>query len=259
MPGKRTSRTRPREPVTPDPSLFGLEIEALRPHPREPDLVRIIIERKAVSTLPVEAAVELGLAEGTPWTEALAERVFSLADEEAARRRGLRILSGRQRSAGELTRSLTRAGHSREAAAKAVERLRAAGLLDDGAYARALAESTLRSKPAGPAFLKAKLRQRGIERDQAETVTREVLADQDLTEMALELARKKARPLVARLDRPTLTRRINAALLRRGFDGTTARHATTTVLDELRPESTTDPDDGLASDDHNRHDPSRFD
>lgn len=229
-------------------------METLRPHPREPDLVRVVVARKAVATLHVEAAVELELTEGTPWTESLAERVFALADEEAARRRGLRILSSRSRSATELSRALTRAGHSREAAARAVERLREAGLLDDEAYAKALAESTLRSRPAGPAFLKAKLRQRGIDPGQAEAATNEALADQDLDAMALDLARKKAGPLAARVDRPTLIRRVNAALLRRGFDGSTARRATEAVLAELQQE-TPDHHDG----EHDPHDSSPID
>ncbi len=73
----------------------------------------------------------------------------------------LRLLARRDHGAGEIKRKLRQRGYSGEETAKALESLSGRGLLNDAAYARAFAGESLASGH-GPAWIRAKLRSRGV-------------------------------------------------------------------------------------------------
>lgn len=74
------------------------------------------------------------------------------------------ILSRRDQSEAELRRKLQRQGFPPGDIDAAVGRLKKLRLIDDAAVARRYADSLLQRKPAGPRYLIAKLRSRGIAR-----------------------------------------------------------------------------------------------
>lgn len=81
------------------------------------------------------------------------------------------ILSRRDHSVAEVKAKLRRKGFTEEEGAKAVAFLQEQNLLDDARFARAYVNSLLASKPVGPRYLSAKLKQKGI----AESIINETL------------------------------------------------------------------------------------
>lgn len=133
--------------------------------------------------------------------------------------RALDMLEVRARSVAELRRLLVRKGEPVDDVEAAIERLRAAGLLDDANYARQLT----RSKAIGAGHSKRRIQQelakRGVARELSDEAIdavyeEEAIDDADSIERA---ARKKLKSL-AKLDAPTRRRRLYGFLARRGFD-----------------------------------------
>jgi regulatory protein len=151
-------------------------------------------------------------------------RRADLPPEERAREICLSALERRMRSRFELDQILRRKGVPAEVGDPVLERLTAAGLVDDAAFARAFVESRQRSRPRGKRGLSAELRKKGI----APAVIELVLAEREEAENPVEEARRavaaKLRSLAGKP--PALVRqRAEQFLLRRGFDYETIREA----------------------------------
>jgi len=121
------------------------------------------------------------------------------AEEREAERRGLALLSRAEQSAHMLRTKLELREFSRKAAALAVERLGASGVLDDRRFAEAYAASRLAhrgSKAQGPASLISALRERGIDRETAAEAVAGLLGPderKDALAKAAEKVMKKTR------------------------------------------------------------------
>jgi regulatory protein len=162
--------------------------------------------------------------------------------------RALRLLALRARSVHELRRKLLTGGEPAEEVEAAIERLVAAGLLDDAAFARLLARSHLAERGHAPRRIQQELARRGVDRLIADRAIAEVRTDPvrpvdgdfgrtaavDLGEAIERLARKKLRSL-ASLDRPARARRLYAFLARRGYESDDIRRVIETVLPEGAP------------------------
>ena len=133
--------------------------------------------------------------------------------------RSLDMLARAPRSARDLRRRLLLKGESESDVDAAVERLVAAGLLDDAAYARAFVRSKISSQGFSRRRLQQELAKRGVAREISEAAIAEVLHDDDVDEGANieRVARKKLRTLRG-LDEETQRRRLYAYLARRGYD-----------------------------------------
>jgi len=129
---------------------------------------------------------------------------------------GLRLLSSRARSEREVRDRFRQRGADSELAQAVLDRLRAAGFLDDEQFAQTWVESRRRASPRGDRLLRQELARKGVARDLVDTA---LSADPGLdpTSLALIAATKKARSLTSEPD-PIFTRRLTDFLLRRGFD-----------------------------------------
>jgi regulatory protein len=129
------------------------------------------------------------------------------------------MLARAPRSARDLRRRLLLKGEPESDVDAAVERLAAAGLLDDAAYARAFVRSKISSQGFSRRRLQQELAKRGVARDISDAAIAEVLHDDDVDEGANieRVARKKLRTLRG-LDEETQRRRLYAYLARRGYD-----------------------------------------
>ncbi len=133
---------------------------------------------------------------------------------DVIREHALRLLEPRGYSRGELAQRLASKGYDSGLIEVVVERLVACGLLDDAAYARDLADSIVKRKPASAQLIEEKLIARRIPMELARQVAAETVADVDPLEAATRLAMSYgpvASPQAAR-------RRIGSTLARRGFD-----------------------------------------
>lgn len=195
-------------------------ITAIEPPRSDSTMRRVRVGPKTIATVRAADVDSMGLAVGQDWTDQLAQRVQRAVETHQARRAALSLLNRRAYSGGELIDRLARKGHSNQIAGTIAQECATAGSINDEAYGRAIAREAVATKPASQEFLARKLRERGIPDDLAQRIARETLADVDLVEAATQYARKQlhAMPTVSRT---TATRRIAAALARRGFDADT--------------------------------------
>jgi regulatory protein len=133
----------------------------------------------------------------------------------------LRLLAQRARSENEMGTRLRMRGFPPETVDEEVARLREAGLLDDGQFARAWVEGRKRTAPRGRRMLRYELLGRGIAPEHVDFATDDV----DDRATALDLARSRARGQ-AMADYDTFVTKVGGFLRRRGFDWAVVAEAT---------------------------------
>jgi len=198
-------------------------LTALAPDPRRPDYRLVEVDRGRFASLPAESLVGLDLVVGREIGPLVLERLQELADLEAAHRAALRALARRAHARHDLRRRLLQKQHPPAAVDGALERLSAAGWLDDARFALDYA-AVKAQRGRGPARLVRDLQAQGVDRRIAEEAVRTSLAAEgvDPAEAVRALAEKRARQL-AGLPAPVKKRRLVAFLVRRGFGGAEVR------------------------------------
>jgi len=198
-------------------------LTGLAPDPRRPDYRLVEVDRGRFASLPAAALAGLDLAVGREIGPPVLERLQELADLEAAHRAALRALARRAHARFDLRRRLLQRQHPAAAVEGALDRLSAAGLLDDLRFAIDYAAAKAR-RGRGPARLVRDLQAQGIERRVAEDAVRSSLASEgvDPADAVRALAEKRARQL-AGLPPAVRKRRLVAFLARRGFGGAEVR------------------------------------
>ena len=198
-------------------------LTGLAPDPRRPDYRLVEVDRGRFASLPAAALAGLDLAVGREIGPQVLERLQELADLEAAHRAALRALARRAHARFDLRRRLLQRQHPAAAVEGALDRLSAAGLLDDLRFAIDYAAAKAR-RGRGPARLVRDLQAQGIERRVAEDAVRSSLASEgvDPADAVRALAEKRARQL-AGLPPAVRKRRLVAFLARRGFGGAEVR------------------------------------
>jgi regulatory protein len=200
-------------------------LTGLAPDPRRPGYHLVEIDRGRFASLPGESLAGLGLAVGREIGPRVLARLEELADLEAAHRAALRALARRAHARLDLRRRLLQKQHPPAAVDGALDRLAAAGLLDDARFARDYAATrATRGGGRGPARLVRDLVTQGVDRRVAEEAVRAALADEgvDPAEAVRAVAEKRARQL-AGLPAAVRRRRLVAFLQRRGFGGAEIR------------------------------------
>jgi regulatory protein len=198
-------------------------LTGLAPDPRRPDYRLVEVDRGRFASLPAGALVGLNLAIGREIGPLVMERLQELADLEAAHRAALRAVARRAHARFDLRRRLLQKQHPAAAVDGALDRLSAAGLLDDVRFALDYAAAKAR-RGRGPARLVRDLQLQGVDRRIAEDAVRTSLAAEgvDPAEAVRALAEKRARQL-AGLPAVVRKRRLVAFLVRRGFGGSEIR------------------------------------
>ena len=164
-----------------------------------------MIGRARTGSRPVRSSGAGGLEDSTA------------GSEDAAHAAALWLLESRARTRLELDQRLRRRGFEAAAIERALDRLRAVGLVDDEAFARDLASSRA-EQGVDAARILVELRDRGIDPDLAARIAGESAPQHDRAERCRQLA--EARLVRLRGLRPEVRRRRLAAYLgRRGYPG----------------------------------------
>jgi regulatory protein len=195
------------------------------------------VDEKPFATVSLEMLERLSLRVGEELTEARSEALQREAAALGTYDRAINMLAFQARSSRDLRRRLVQKGEDPAYVDAALERLLAAGFLDDAQFARQLARSKLLGSGASKRRLQQELFKRGVERGTADEAIAEVIADEDVDEDAVvrEVAAKKLRSL-QKDDEPTRRRKLYAFLARRGYDGAVIRRA----MDALRVQAADD-------------------
>lgn len=139
---------------------------------------------------------------------------------EQARLRAVDLIAYRPRSVREVQRRLKRAGADDAAIAAVVERLKAAGLLDDDAFSRAWVDSRMRTSPRSKRMIAWELRRKGVNRADIEAALEEV----DEEDAAYRAAMQRL-PRLRGLAPMERKRKLYDYLARKGFDYETIERA----------------------------------
>ena len=160
------------------------------------------------------------------------------ADREACHNAALRLLDYRFRGTEELRRKLSDRGFDPEAIAATLERLTAAGWMDDQRFAEGVARARLRNG-RGPRRIAAELRSLGVD----DGISREVIAaaGAEGEDLAREAALKRARILGRRHGAEWLgtdegRNKLLAYLFNQGYDFAAAEEAVRKALQTMRGE-----------------------
>jgi len=194
-------------------------LTGLAPDPRRPDYRLVDVDRGRFASLPAAALTGLDLVVGREIGPLVFERLQELADIEAAHRAALRAVARRAHARFDLRRRLLQRQHPAAAVDRALDRLSAAGLLNDAQFAADYAAQKAR-RGRGPARLVRDLQAQGVERRLAEDAVRTSLAQEGVDPAAAvrAVAEKRAQQL-AGLPPLVKKRRLVAFLIRRGFNG----------------------------------------
>jgi regulatory protein len=198
-------------------------LTALAPDPRRPDYRLVEVDRGRFASLPAASLAGLELVIGREIPDHVFARLQELADLEAAHRAAQRAIARRAHARFDLRRRLLQKQHPPGAVDAALDRLAAAGLLDDARFALDYAAAKAR-RGRGPARLARDLQAHGVDRRVAEEAVRAALAAEDIdpVEAIRAIAEKRARQLTG-LPAAVRKRRLAAFLARRGFQGSEMR------------------------------------
>ncbi|AZM49139.1 recombination regulator RecX [Streptomyces sp. WAC 06738] len=142
-------------------------------------------------------------------------RETSLSPEERARAICLRLLTGSPRTRKQLADALAKRDVDAEVAEAVLDRLEAAGLIDDAAFAGAWVESRHHGRGLARRALARELRTRGVAAPVVDEAVGRLDADTE-EETARELVARKLRATRG-LDRDKRVRRLAGMLARRGY------------------------------------------
>lgn len=141
--------------------------------------------------------------------------------------RALGLLAVRQRSRRELERRLLRAGFDADEVGDELGRLEQVGLIDDEAFARALAEHAVGRRKEARRVVAGRLAAAGVPPDTAAGVLDSVAIDEEA--QADELAVERA-PRLAGLPAEKAFGRLSGLLMRRGYAPELARRSARRAL-----------------------------
>jgi regulatory protein len=149
------------------------------------------------------------------------------ASDDACYAAALKLLGYRSRTESEMSQRLGRKGFEASAIERAIERLKASGLIDDAAFARRFSENRQSSSPRSGYLVKRELQTRGVDRATSE----EAVADLDDIGAAYQASLGRLKRLQA-LPSEEAGRKLADFLRRRGFNWTTIEQ----ILNRLREE-----------------------
>jgi len=162
-----------------------------------------------------------------------AEGLTGVELEEFARKVALDRLTDRDRSRADLAEAMTKRGVPEHAVEAMLDRLEAAGLVDDERFARSWVQSRQRAKGLAAPMLAMELRRHGIDDDLARRVLNDEVDDEAERRAAHRLVQRKLRS-VRGLDPSVQVRRLTGMLARKGY-------APQVAFDVVRAELEDDP------------------
>lgn len=155
---------------------------------KEKDMMRIFIDDRYSFAIPQEEYFRNNLYEGEITEEKLAH-IRQNVLIRAAKEQGLRYLTVKDRTEGEMIKKLTRAGFDLDIAVDVIDLLKNLGYINDSRYAMRYLSDRVKTKSLSKKALRFELQQKGIDPDIIDSVFAEFEVNDD--EIALRAAKKK--------------------------------------------------------------------
>ncbi|MCL4219760.1 MAG: recombination regulator RecX [Phycisphaerales bacterium] len=215
--------------------LFDPRIESIRPLPRRPHWVRLVLSDGCTLDLHESRCVKLHLRHGRTLDDDALAAARDAAEIDALKHRALRLLTRRAHARLELRNKLVPHAADPRHLDAALDELERDGLVNDQAFATRLFESETSRGPARAGIARAKLERAGIDPGSVAAAA-DAHAIDPLAE-AVALVRQRLRP-ADRADPHKAAARLFRLLASRGFDEDTARSALESVLGTIEHDQT---------------------
>jgi len=205
------------------------EVTAIKAQKRNKDRVNIYLDGEY--SFSVKMIVAASLQRGDYLAD---EEIKELQMQDAFQKaydRALNYLAYRPRSSAEVSRYLAGKRVPSQVGEEVLQRLSAAGLLDDLAFARYWVENRETFRPRGRRLLRQELRQKGVDYE----LIAEALGEVDEEESAYQAALRQARKY-AGLDDGLFRQRMHNFLRRRGFSYEVVRETIPRLLQQRSEE-----------------------
>src|SRR5438067_8454290 len=193
-------------------------VTAIVPSARREGRFDIALDGAAAGRVSLDIVERFTLRVGAVLDDAQRAALREAMGELETYDRALNLLAAQARSRRDLRRRLVQKGEPEARVDAALDRLAAAGLLNDDAFARQFTRSRVLGRSASRRRVREELYRRGVSGAAADEAIEEVFEDEQVDEATLveAAARKKLRALGA-IDAPTRRGRSDAFLTRRGY------------------------------------------
>ena len=207
------------------------QITDIQVQKKHPSRRSIFLDGRFFCGVGKEIAVKFHLKPGMEIDESELKELLYGEELSKARNYVYRILARRMYTTREIRNKLLERGYVDKIIEDVIATLERYGYLNDKTYAEEWIQSRMRSKPKGKFALRQELGQKGIEKSIIEDALSQAFNESEEAEMALNVARRKYNSY--RGDDPVAARRkLQAFLLRRGFDFETVKNVTEQVVTE---------------------------
>jgi regulatory protein len=211
------------------------KIISIEPHPKVKRRVLVLREGEEAVTVGRKTAREAGWQVDTDVSDAQLQAIILDKEGPSALDRALYYLGAKARSQREVEQFLQSRAYEQPAIDYALAKLMDYGYVDDEALSRELVRRGAEAGRLGRRALSVKLRQRGLDKEQAQAALEEAYSSQEEADNAQELAaslwykyRNEENPLKRR-------QKVSQALARKGYGWDSIQSALRHVGEEDEP------------------------
>ncbi len=205
------------------------QVTKIKVQKRKRDRVNVYLDGEYAFSL--EMVVAASLKQGDILSDEEIQDLELRDSVQKAYDRTLNYLAYRPRSGAELRRYLTKRQVAPEVSERVLQRLSAAGLLDDEAFARYWVENRETFRPRGRRALRQELRQKGIDDELIAVILNEFNEEESAKRAAIKQARR-----YHNLDDAVFRQKMYSFLRRRGFDYEVVRETISCLLQQRSEE-----------------------
>lgn len=246
---------RRRDPADrrPDPASLDLRdgtVTRVAQQQGDPERVSVFLDGAFGFGLTLSLAVEAGLRAGLVLPAERQRKLLVREEGHAARATALAAIASRARTTGEVRRLLADRGFRESVVDDTVAALEAMGVVDDAAYALALARGRFAGRGYGPTRIRQDLQQRGVDGVHIDAALAALDDEEDVAARARRDAAQRWAALASEADPRRRKKKTLDFLLRRGHRFDTARAAVDAAADDAGDDfdAPADDSDGYAWD-----------
>jgi len=188
-------------------------ITAINSQRKNPNRYSIFIDGKFVLGIDKKTVEDMDLRVGKLVDEKDLKKITSQEELNKAQAYALMLLGYRERSLREIKMRMRQKGYEEKLIEKVVKYLKDRNLINDERFARLWAESRIK-KGYGSWRIQSELEQKGVNREMADEILKDLYSGINEVQIALDLVRKKKGVLK---ESQRLTERVSNLLRRRGF------------------------------------------
>lgn len=207
------------------PADLPLAVTNISPQKKNPDRYSLFHKKRFLIGISRKTRTNFSIEEGTLLTEPLYKQLSEAEERSAIREACLRYLARRDHSSSELLKKVGKKGYRQADIRDVVRNLARQGLIDDKEFAERFVSDKMELNRWGPKKIRAKLYQKGVDREIIESVLENALDDKELQSACIHLVLKRKRHFLREDDLFKRKEKIYRYLSGRGYSGSVIHSA----------------------------------